>query len=187
MGYRLSKIYTRTGDEGTTSLDGKHRVPKNSLSIEAVGTLDELNCTIGLVLTQPDIPHEIYECLAQIQNELFDLGGELCPPHRLVISANHIDHLEKTLDKWNATLPPLKEFLLPRGNFASVMCQLARTVCRRAERCIVALNSEEKLNPEILRYINRLSDLLFVTARVLALENHVSEETWAHTKNKRHK
>jgi len=177
MSYRLSKIYTRKGDDGTTSLDGKHRLSKNSLQIEAMGTLDELNCAMGLVLIPLDSHSAVYECLAQIQNELFDLGSELCPPHHSVISNNHISRLEEMLDKWNADLPPLKEFLLPRST-----CHLARAICRRAERCLVALNAAEPLNPEVLRYINRLSDLLFVIARILAKETQTSEDLWQHIK-----
>jgi cob(I)alamin adenosyltransferase len=180
MGYRLSKIYTRKGDDGTTSLDGKERILKHALSIETLGTLDELNCAIGLVLSQPTLDSSVFACLAAVQNHLFDAGGELCPPHRPVITEEHVTQLEKQLDQWNADLPPLKEFLLPRGNTASASCHLARAICRRAERCIVALIQEQTINPEILRYLNRLSDVLFVAARVLAKEDHSKEILWEH-------
>ena len=179
MGYRLSKIYTRTGDDGTTSLDGQERLLKNALRIEAVGTLDELNCAIGLALSHPPIHPEVYECLCQVQNELFDLGGELHVPERIIITAEKITHLEEKLDHWNETLPPLKEFLLPRGNSKSAACHVARTVCRRAERSLVRLHRQTPLaNPEILRYLNRLSDLLFIIARILARESEEKEVLW---------
>lgn len=180
MGYRLSKIYTRKGDDGTTSLDGKERVLKHSLRVETLGTLDELNCAVGIVLAQPNMNASVVACLTQAQHHLFDIGGELCPPHRVVITAEHVTELEHILDQWNAELPPLKEFLLPGGNMASASCHLARAICRRAERCLVALHQEEKLNPEILRYVNRLSDVLFVAARVLAKEGHNAEVLWNH-------
>jgi cob(I)alamin adenosyltransferase len=180
MGHRLTKIYTRTGDKGTTSLDGKTRLLKNALRIEAVGTIDELNCTIGLVVTQPIIPQEIQAFLTQVQHELFDLGGELCPPHRVAITSEHVLRLEQIIDHWNADLPPLKEFILPRGTPAAATCHLARAVCRRAERCLVALAQEETLSEEILRYINRLSDVLFVGARMLGKD----EILWDHDRKK---
>jgi cob(I)alamin adenosyltransferase len=180
MGYRLSKIYTRTGDDGTTSLDGKKRLLKHSLPIETVGTLDELNCTLGLMLAQPSIDASIFACLTEVQNHLFDLGGELCLPQHVVITAEHVIKLEQQLDQWNADLPPLKEFILPRGNLAAVHCHLARAICRRAERCLVALSQEQALNPQILSYVNRLSDLLFVAARVLAKGTGEQEVLWKH-------
>lgn len=180
MSYRLSKIYTRKGDDGTTSLDGKNRILKNSQRIETVGTLDELNCTIGLVVSQKKINPDVYQTLTQIQHELFDLGGELCPPHRSAITAEHVRRLEKKIDEWNNTLEPLKEFVLPQGNFVSSACHLARAVCRRAERNLVALMQEEESSAEGLRYINRLSDLLFVAARILAKDEHCPEILWQH-------
>lgn len=180
MGYRLSKIYTRTGDDGTTSLDGKNRLLKNALQIEAVGTLDEANCALGLVLAQPGIDAEMHSLLTQLQHDLFNLGGELCPPHRPAITKEKVVWLEQQIDRWNITLPPLQEFLLPGGTVASANCHLARAICRRAERCMVALNQEEKLFTESLRYVNRLSDFLFVAARILAKQENCDELLWEH-------
>ncbi len=180
MGYRLSKIYTRKGDDGTTSLDGRKRIPKDHVHIEVLGTLDELNSVIGLVLAHPPTNEEINTFLTTVQQELFNIGGELCPPYIQAITTEKVSQLEKTLDKWNATLPPLKEFILPGGNIKSATCHVARTLCRRAERRIVMLNQQEKMNPEILRYMNRLSDVLFVVARVLAKETGDTEILWKH-------
>lgn len=184
MGHRLSKIYTRKGDDGSTSLDGKQRLPKNNIRIEVIGTLDELNSAIGFLLTQRPFHPEVFTFLRQVQQDLFDMGGELCPPHHPVIHAEKISWLENTLDAWNETLPPLKEFILPGGNASSAACHLARTVCRRAERHLVTLNQQEKISPDILRYINRLSDVLFVAARVLSREDHAEEVLWDHERHK---
>ncbi|EKD53859.1 MAG: hypothetical protein ACD_60C00143G0001 [uncultured bacterium] len=180
MGYRLSKIYTRTGDDGSTSIDGKKRVAKNEIRVEILGTLDELNCAIGCVLSELNIAADVYHCLDQVQHALFDIGGTLCLRDKLLITQDHIEHLEKTIDEWNLTLSPLKEFLLPRGTRASAACHLARAICRRAERHLVALHQEEKIAPEILCYINRLSDVLFVAARMLAKEENIPETLWNH-------
>jgi cob(I)alamin adenosyltransferase len=182
MSYRLTKIYTRKGDNGTTSIDAGQRIMKNSERIEAIGTLDELNSAIGLILAFNVKTEAIVAALNQIQQELFNLGGELCPPFHKVITAEKTLQLEKWLDTWNDTLPPLKEFIMPGGNLQSAACHLARTVCRRAERCLVTLNEIEVLNPEILRYMNRLSDLLFVAARKLAQETQSEEKLWEHEK-----
>ncbi len=184
MSNRLSKIYTRKGDDGTTSLDGKNRLSKTSTAIETLGTLDELNSFIGLVLALEPKHEEIHAELTQIQQDLFDIGGELCPPHHHVITAKKVTHLENILDKWNAPLPPLKEFILPGGNVTSATCHVARTVCRRAERCLFTLNRAEKINPETLHYMNRLSDVLFVIARVLAQETQSKEVMWEHERKK---
>ena len=178
MSYRLSKIYTRTGDDGKTQVSANERISKCSYRIEALGTIDELNCTLGLMLSFMTNHSEIKNIIQQIQHELFDLGGELCPPHHLAITADKVFRLEKIIDDWNATLAPLKEFILPGGNTVTAHCHLARAVCRRAERTLVALHFEEPFNPEILRYINRLSDLLFVAGRVLADPN--AEILWDH-------
>ncbi|MBA3660860.1 MAG: cob(I)yrinic acid a,c-diamide adenosyltransferase [Gammaproteobacteria bacterium] len=180
MTYRLTKIYTRTGDEGYTSLRGE-RISKDDLLIEALGTVDELNANIGVILSQVIVHKEIVELLRRIQNELFDFGGELHLPERKAITAQHIKHLEEQLDQWNETLPPLKDFLLPNGTRASVATHVARTVCRRAERCLVRLHRQVALeNIELLRYLNRLSDLLFVISRILARENGQEEIIWQH-------
>ena len=175
---RLTKIYTRKGDEGYTTL-GDRSLSKDDLLVEAVGTVDELNSAIGLVLALPIQEKDIKQCLTQIQHDLFDLGGELHLPEHIAITAGKIVQLEQQLDAWNATLPPLKEFLLPGGNPTSAACHIARTVCRRAERCLVRLHRQMSLtNPDILKYINRLSDVLFVTARMLAKETLAQEILW---------
>ena len=182
MGHRLSKIYTRTGDDGTTGLGDGSRTVKESLRVEAYGTVDEANSTVGLVLAVPGIPAAVVECLTGVQHDLFDLGAELCiPGHRVVTDAG-VEHLEVTLDGFNETLPPLKEFILPGGGSAAAACHLARTVVRRAERRVWALAREETVAPEVVRYLNRLSDLLFVIARVLARHEQGSEVLWQRTR-----
>ena len=178
MGHRLSKIYTRTGDDGTTGLGDGSRTTKESLRVEAYGTVDEANSTVGLVLAVPGIPAAVVDCLTDVQHDLFDLGAELCiPGHRVVTDAG-VEHLEVTLDRFNEALPPLKEFILPGGGPAAAACHLARTVVRRAERRVWALARAETIAPEVLRYLNRLSDLLFVLARVLARHEQGSEVLW---------
>lgn len=178
---RLTKIYTRKGDEGYTTL-GDNRLSKDDLLVEALGTVDELNSFIGFVVSQGIQDKAILDCLAHIQHDLFDLGGELHLPTRIAITAEKVTYLEEKLDAWNKTLPPLKEFVLPRGNPPTAACHLARTVCRRTERAMVRLHRQVTLaNPEILRYLNRLSDLLFVIARILAKENNEKEILWEHT------
>jgi cob(I)alamin adenosyltransferase len=180
MGNRLSRIYTRTGDDGTTGLGDGSRVPKDSLRVEAFGTVDELNSTIGLVLAVPALPEPVAACLTRLQHELFDLGGELCIPQAQVITASHVERLEQELDRFNEPLPPLKEFILPGGGPATAACHLARTVARRAERRVWTLASSEALNPQSARYLNRLSDLLFVIARVLVRHERGAEVLWHH-------
>jgi cob(I)alamin adenosyltransferase len=167
MPNRLTRIYTRTGDDGTTGLAGGMRVPKDSARIEAIGTLDELNSHIGVVLTHP-LPEEVRLCLTQVQNDLFDLGGELSVPERQALDGTYVKRLEGQLDGFNANLPPLREFILPGGSPAAAACHVARSVCRRAERGLVRFARDEALNPQVMAYVNRLSDLLFVLARVLA-------------------
>ncbi len=182
MGYRLSKIYTRAGDDGYTNLGDNKRLPKNHARLELLGTLDELNSVIGMLLaylSAADVA-SIHPVLTQLQHDLFNVGGELCPPYYSVITPEHITQLEKTIDEWNANLPPLTEFVLPGGNILAATCHLARTVCRRAERCAVSLFQEGPFNPVILQYLNRLSDLLFVAARVLARETNAWEVLWDH-------
>lgn len=183
MGHRLSKIYTRTGDQGTTGLGDGTRVEKDSLRVEAYGTVDELSSIIGMVMAYP-IADEIHTCLTDIQHDLFDLGGELCMPGHTSIKDDYVSRLEKSLDIFNDPLPPLKEFILPAGGHATSTCHLARTVCRRAERLVTRLAREETLNKNTLAYLNRLSDLLFVIARVLARYEHGKEVLWQPYKNR---
>jgi len=178
MGHRLSKIYTRTGDKGTTGLGDGSRVAKDHPRVEAFGTIDELNSTIGTVLAY-DIPSNIRECFNQVQHDLFDLGGEFCVPGRTVISEKDVSYLEAELDKLNDELPSLKEFILPSGGLATSHCHLARTICRRAERRCWTLNATDTgVNPQALSYLNRLSDLLFVICRVLARHENGTEVLW---------
>jgi len=178
MGNRLSKIYTRTGDEGSTGLGDGSRVPKDSLRVETYGTIDELNSTIGVVLAVPGLPEPVGTCLTNVQHDLFDLGGELCIPGNRLVTAAYTQRLEAVLDAFNDTLPPLAEFILPGGGPAAAACHLARTVCRRAERLCWSLAREETVSPDALTYMNRLSDLLFVVARVLARHENGSEIFW---------
>ncbi|MGB7814986.1 MAG: cob(I)yrinic acid a,c-diamide adenosyltransferase [Methylotenera sp.] len=180
MANRLSKIYTRTGDAGTTGLGDGTRVAKDSLRIAAMGDVDELNSIIGLILTEPMSP-KIRDCLTRIQHDLFDIGGELCMPGHAMIKAERVTALEKQLDAWNDTLSPLKEFILPGGSRAAAYCHLARTVCRRAERQMTSLNNQEKITEISLQYINRLSDLLFVLCRILNKEAGLPDILWQNT------
>ena len=147
MGNRLSKIYTRTGDDGTTGLGDGTRVRKDSARVEAFGTVDELNSALGVLLAVPALPADILECLTEVQHQLFDLGGELCIPGHTVLAADQIAGLERTLDAFNESLPPLKEFILPGGGAAAAACHLARTVARRAERRVWTLAACEPVNP----------------------------------------
>jgi cob(I)alamin adenosyltransferase len=178
MGHRLSKIYTRTGDDGSTGLGDGTRVPKEHLRVEAYGTVDEANSALGVVLAVPGLPETVLHALTEVQHDLFDLGGELCIPGHRAISAADVERLEQTLDRFNDDLPPLKDFILPGGGPAAAACHLARTVTRRAERRVWALARAEAVAPEVAQYLNRLSDLLFVVARVLARHEHGSEVLW---------
>ena len=184
MGNRLSKIYTRTGDDGTTGLGDGSRVRKDSLRVEAYGTVDELNSAIGVLLAVADLPDGVEACLTQVQHELFDMGGELCIPGHTAIKAPQIRRLEEELDAFNDALPPLKEFILPGGGTAAAACHLARTVARRAERRVWSLARAESVSPEVVKYLNRLSDLLFVIARVLARHERGTEVLWRHERPK---
>mgnify|MGYP000047019597 CR=1 FL=1 len=166
MSHRLTKIYTRTGDDGSTGLVANHRVQKNDARIEAMGDVDELNSALGMLLTE-NLPDDARTLLVQIQHRLFDLGGELAMPEYQTLNAAHTAALETAIDQWNANLPPLKDFILPGGSRSGAQCHLARTICRRAERRLVHLHHLVPQRPEVLRYLNRLSDLLFVLARVL--------------------
>ena len=178
MGHRLSKIYTRTGDDGTTGLGDGSRTDKDALRVEAYGTVDEANSAIGIVLSFDTVPADVRACLTDVQHDLFELGGELCIPGHAAIEDGFIDRLENELDRLNADLPPLKEFIPPGGGRPAATCHLARTIVRRAERRITTLARKEAVREQALRYLNRLSDLLFVVARVLARSETGQEVTW---------
>jgi cob(I)alamin adenosyltransferase len=178
MGHRLSKIYTRTGDDGTTGLANGERVDKADPRVAAFGDVDETNSALGLLLAEPGLPQAITVSLTRIQHELFEIGAELSLPGYRTIAAEHVAQLERDLDSLNEDLPPLKEFILPGGTRAAAVCHLARTVCRRAERSAWEASKLTELNPELLRYLNRLSDLLFVMARTLARLNGGQEILW---------
>jgi cob(I)alamin adenosyltransferase len=178
MGHRLSKIYTRTGDDGTTGLAGGARVPKYDLRIEAFGTVDETSSAIALVLAEPSVPENIRRMLLDVQNDLFEVGAELSMPEYPGVDAAGVTALETALDALNADLPPLKEFILPGGSRAAAACHLARTICRRAERRTFELAARETVRAELLHYLNRLSDLLFVVARCLARQDGGAETLW---------
>jgi len=178
MGKRLSKIYTRTGDDGTTGLGDGTRTPKDSPRVEAYGTVDEANSAIGVVLSYGSLPDTVRASLTDVQHDLFELGGELCIPGHSAITTSMIDRLEHELDRHNSELPPLNEFILPGGSPAAAACHLARTIVRRAERRTKTLADTETVRNEVLRYLNRLSDLLFVYARVLARMEGGKEVLW---------
>ena len=184
MGNRLSKIYTKTGDDGTTGLGDGTRVAKDSARVCAYGTIDEANSTIGLLLATDSIARDIRELLTTVQHQLFDLGGELCIPGHAAIMEADVVALEQHLDRYNEALPPLKDFILPGGGEAAARCHLARTIVRRAEREAVTLSHHDAVRPEAIRYLNRLSDLLFVLARVLARADGQGEVLWKHDRRK---
>jgi cob(I)alamin adenosyltransferase len=186
MGNRLSKIYTRTGDDGTTGLGDGSRAPKDSARIEAIGAVDELNCAVGLVLAVPDLPLPLIGLLHEVQHDLFDLGGELSIPGHTILGPAHVTRLETALDGFNDPLPPLREFMLPSGGPGTAACHLARAIARRAERRVWTLfRAEPGTVAEILpRYLNRLSDLLFVVARVLVRHERGSEVLWRHDRGR---
>ncbi|MDB5986686.1 MAG: cob(I)yrinic acid a,c-diamide adenosyltransferase [Nevskia sp.] len=177
MGHRLSKIVTRTGDKGETGLADGSRLSKSAPRVAAMGEIDELNCVIGLLLVQ-QLPDDMRGPLARTQHELFDLGGELSLPGAVVITEKQLARLEAELTRLNANLPPLKEFVLPGGNAAAAAAHLGRSVTRRAERAVWTLHASEPLNPCAPQYLNRLSDYLFVCARVLARQNGGREVSW---------
>ncbi len=179
MGNRLSKIYTRTGDDGSTGLGDGSRVGKDSARVCAYGTVDEANSCIGVVLAA-SVPDDIRALLTTVQHQLFDLGGELCIPGHAAIMGEDVDALERQLDHYNEALPALKDFILPAGGEAAARCHLARTIVRRAERETVTLARHDAVRPEAIRYLNRLSDLLFVLARVLARADGQGEVLWSH-------
>lgn len=181
---RLTRIYTRTGDDGTTGLGSGTRVAKTDLRIEAYGTVDELNAEIGVVLaTSPDAA--IAAILARVQNDLFHAGSDLCFPEAEKtdlkvpgVEQRHVDWLEGGIDEWNAELPPLENFILPGGSPSAASLHVARTVCRRAERSVLRLREREPIGEFVLVYLNRLSDALFVLARLQNLRSGVAEPTW---------
>jgi cob(I)alamin adenosyltransferase len=177
MGHRLTRIYTRTGDTGETGLGDGSRVPKDSQRVHALGEIDELNSAIGLLLAEA-LPADIRTVLADIQHDLFDLGGEICIPGRASMSEGRVAQLETLLDGYNRDLPPLKEFILPGGTRAASLAHLARTVCRRAERALVSLARAEPVGTAARKYLNRLSDLLFVLGRALNRAGGGSDVLW---------
>ncbi|UTA47091.1 cob(I)yrinic acid a,c-diamide adenosyltransferase [Simiduia sp. 21SJ11W-1] len=184
MGNRLSKIYTRTGDDGTTGLGDGARIAKYDLRMQAIGDVDETNCAVGLLVAELPAADPLQPWLSRIQHRLFDLGGELCLPEYELIKAEHTAELENWLDELNDTLPPLKNFILPGGSKAAAFCHQARAVCRRAERTIAQLAAPDAntklpgIRPTLTAYINRLSDFLFVAARVIARRDGGSEVLW---------
>ena len=177
MANRLTKIYTRTGDRGETGLGDGTRIPKDAARVEALGAVDELNSQIGVLLTEP-LPDDVRSDLTRVQHALFDLGGELSIPGYVLIDDKHVEFLEDCLDRYNATLPALKDFILPGGCRAAALAHVARTVCRRAERALVHTNRETNVQAASLQYLNRLSDLLFVVARVLNRAAHAGDILW---------
>ena len=182
MGKRLTQIATRTGDDGTTGLGDGTRTDKDALRVHAMGDVDELNSVLG-VLACEDLPDDVRAALSDIQHDLFDLGGELSIPGYTMVSASQVAALDQWLAKYNATLPRLEEFILPGGSRAASVAHVARTVARRAERAVVALGRSETVRPEPRQYLNRLSDLLFVLARVLNRHAGGSDVQWQKNKN----
>ncbi len=178
MGNRLSNIYTRTGDDGTTGLGDGSRTSKDSARVEAYGTVDEANSAIGMVLATSAVPDDVRQCLTEVQHDLFELGGELCIPGHVAITNAFIERLENQLDQFNDDLPRLKDFILPGGGQAAAACHLARTIVRRAERRTYTLANVEDVRPEVVKYLNRLSDLLFVVARVISRAESGQEVLW---------
>ncbi len=177
MGNRLSKIVTRTGDDGTTGLGDGSRTSKDSLRVHAMGEVDELNSHVGLLLTDA-LPDDIRTALIEIQHDLFDLGGELCIPGYTLLEGRQVEQLDAWLEEYNAELPRLQEFILPGGSRAATQAHICRTVCRRAERAVVTLAGKEVVNDTVRLYLNRLSDLMFVLARVLNREGGRGDVLW---------
>jgi cob(I)alamin adenosyltransferase len=189
MGHRLSKIYTRTGDDGSTGLGDGSRTQKDSPRVEAFGTVDELNSLIGLLLSH-SLPSKISDFLSGIQHDLFDLGGEICVPGREALTPDYVARIETALDNYNAELTPLKEFILPGGSQPAALCHVIRTVCRRAERRLISLNREQLVSVQAICYLNRLSDFFFVLARYLNFEQGKNDVLWQpgrHQTNKKEK
>ena len=178
MGHRLSKIYTKTGDDGSTGLGDGSRIAKDHPRAEAMGTVDELNCHIGMLIAVLAEGDDLRPILERVQHDLFDLGGELAVPGYELVKPERVVALEKQLDAYNEDLPPLKNFILPGGSVTAAQCHLARAICRRAERCLVTLHTAEPINEPPRHYLNRLSDMLFVFARVLSRRDGGSEILW---------
>src|SRR6266850_1157943 len=178
MGHRLSRITTRTGDAGETGLGDGSRVPKDSPRVRALGDIDELNSAIGMLLAE-ELPPELRDALGEIQHDLFDLGGELSIPGHALLGDAHVARLEERLEAWNAGLPALKEFILPGGTRAAALAHLARTVCRRAERSVVALGNKDNISAPARRYLNRLSDLLLIIDRLVGEQYLLEVQTVA--------
>ena len=183
MGHRLSRIYTRTGDDGSTGLGDGMRVPKEHLRVEAYGTVDEANSALGVVLAVPTLPDAVRATLTEIQHDLFDLGGELAIPGYTMIAVKQVARLDARLEHYNADLPRLAEFILPGGARAAALAHVCRTACRRAERALVALGKQDKVNDGPRQYLNRLSDLMFVLARVLNRHAGGTDVQWQQRKN----
>ncbi|HEX8009889.1 MAG TPA: cob(I)yrinic acid a,c-diamide adenosyltransferase [Casimicrobiaceae bacterium] len=179
MGHRLSKIVTRTGDTGTTGLGDGTRVAKDSERIEAIGAIDELNSALGVLLAER-LPDAVVDCLVEVQHDLFDLGGELSIPGYHAVREGQVVRLEEAVERFNAELAPLKEFILPGGTRAASLAHLARAICRRAERVLVRLGASATLSEPVRKYVNRLSDLLFVLARVLNRDAGKRDVLWRH-------
>ena len=184
MGKRLSKIYTRTGDDGTTGLADGSRVAKDGARIEAIGAVDELNSAIGMLLTE-NLPQHMSATFTGVQHDLFDLGGELSVPGHPVVSKSHVARLERELDAMNDKLPALKDFVLPGGSRAAATAHVARALCRRTERRLVTLTRAQSVPPLLLQYLNRLSDLLFVAARALNRHAGRADVLWELGKNRK--
>jgi len=183
MANRLTRIYTRTGDGGETGLADGSRVAKDAPRIEAMGAIDELNSTLGVLLAEV-LPDDLRACLTNAQNDLFDLGGELSVPGHTILTESHVTRLESALDRFNADLPALKDFILPGGSRAAALAHVARTVCRRAERRVITLARTSDVPALACPYLNRLSDLLFVAARVLNRLDGGNDVLWQPGKNR---
>jgi cob(I)alamin adenosyltransferase len=180
MGYRLSKIYTRSGDDGTTGLSDGSRVEKDSLRISAIGSIDELNSLLGLIVCE-EIDQDSYNILTEAQHRLFDMGGELSMPDQQLMQPESITLLEQQLDRMNVELDPLEDFILPGGCRAAAICHVARSVCRRAERDVVSLSRRDEVSTVVTGYLNRLSDLLFVMARFINKASGQPDILWQHS------
>ena len=180
MGNRLTKIFTRKGDDGSTDTGSNERVPKYDQQIEVFGSLDELNASIGILTSAKELPAKIDSFLSEVQQNIFNLSGEIAAPEFSYIDAEHVLALELLINDLNDKLPPLKDFVIPGETRAAAHCHQARAICRRAERQLCKLADEKEINPESLKYINRLSDALFVVARILTRQENEEETIWDH-------